>query len=830
MPERTVSVSIVADMSNYLAGMSRAGSATTGLGKTAQTTGDLTRGVFSKLGGSLSSFGNQVGGTVGVVLSQVGSDIDKIASKSAHLSTALEVGGGAAVAAGLGLQQLGSGSVQATDQLNAAIGATGESVSDYQSKIDAAVSSGENFNHTEEDTKAALTALIPAAGSTQKALDFMQVTTDLAAAKHESLATAATAVARVLGGNGSRTLAVYGIHMDGIGTKTQQGTKALAELDDKLNGQATASVQNFGAQVGVVTTKVGDFIKNAAGPAGQILTGFGVAATGAGVVLDIYRSHQVAVKAAQDALNASTAAAVAPLEGDAAATVAAGDAAETATPQIAGLAAAEDGAATSGAAASGGLAAIGAAAGPVAVGVAGLAAELVGIKAASGGIEDLLGQTKTLAQYTAAADVSAGSLAKTLGGSAQWGSSFKDFVSQTGNFSFDTARNISNTPVLGAITPTPAVVGEANKADMALAALSGKQLATVYQGLATQAQAAGAGAGYMADTFPKATAALAAQSDAAGTDGDKTTVLAASFNAAALKAADLKSTTGELEKSLAAYGGTAQTAESATEGYYSALDAANKSVKDNGKSIDDSTVKGRANNQTLYALAQSADALAAANLKAKVPIDQVKASLDQQRQSFITVAENMGYTTAAATALATKLIGVTTTKYNFTLDGVTVATNSLATYLNELNKIPGKVTTSVQLTPGGRAVIHTGGYVDKNGVGHFASGGGYGLYQGPGSGTSDSIPAMVSNGEYINSAATVSRLGVDFFQSINRGGAPAPTYMHAPQASVVNHNIYVSVPVSQSLIGNEDFLAKTVVTSVQKGLKSGVVPANWNVQ
>lgn len=48
----------------------------------------------------------------------------------------------------------------------------------------------------------------------------------------------------------------------------------------------------------------------------------------------------------------------------------------------------------------------------------------------------------------------------------------------------------------------------------------------------------------------------------------------------------------------------------------------------------------------------------------------------------------------------------------------------------------------------------------------FASGG---LVRGPGTGTSDSIPAMLSNGEYVIRAAAVSRLGRDYLDLINNG-------------------------------------------------------------
>ncbi|HHT7701644.1 tape measure protein [Pasteurella multocida] len=44
-----------------------------------------------------------------------------------------------------------------------------------------------------------------------------------------------------------------------------------------------------------------------------------------------------------------------------------------------------------------------------------------------------------------------------------------------------------------------------------------------------------------------------------------------------------------------------------------------------------------------------------------------------------------------------------------------------------------------------------------------------GYITGPGTGTSDSIPARLSNGEYVIRAASVSRYGVDFLHAINRG-------------------------------------------------------------
>jgi phage tail tape measure protein, TP901 family, core region len=73
----------------------------------------------------------------------------------------------------------------------------------------------------------------------------------------------------------------------------------------------------------------------------------------------------------------------------------------------------------------------------------------------------------------------------------------------------------------------------------------------------------------------------------------------------------------------------------------------------------------------------------------------------------------------------------------------------------------------------GRPINHgqfaRGGEVD---VPHFASGGAWGQFQGPGTGTSDNIWARVSAGEFINTADATNFWGPDFFDSLNRKMLP----------------------------------------------------------
>lgn len=79
------------------------------------------------------------------------------------------------------------------------------------------------------------------------------------------------------------------------------------------------------------------------------------------------------------------------------------------------------------------------------------------------------------------------------------------------------------------------------------------------------------------------------------------------------------------------------------------------------------------------------------------------------------------------------------------------------------------------LFPGGHGASFSGGVFSNWNANPFSgslfhAAGGY--ISGPGSGTSDSVPAWLSNGEYVMSADAVSRLGIPFLNALNRGQTP----------------------------------------------------------
>lgn len=87
------------------------------------------------------------------------------------------------------------------------------------------------------------------------------------------------------------------------------------------------------------------------------------------------------------------------------------------------------------------------------------------------------------------------------------------------------------------------------------------------------------------------------------------------------------------------------------------------------------------------------------------------------------------------------------------------------------------------LLPGGASTgVATGGYVNGGQITHrYAQGG---MVRGPGTGTSDSIPARLSNGEFVSDAKTVSHFGADFFLNLKHMArsfqSPSPILNRTP--------------------------------------------------
>jgi hypothetical protein len=290
-----------------LSGVDQSASST--LGKAAEAGESASK----KIGGAFQSLGDKIGGEFGEVLNKLGEGIESVGEHGLSLGKKLAIGGGVAAGVGVALTAMGSQGKQATDQLKQSILNTGASYEDYAGKIDKVVKKEENFAHKASDTKDALRTLTDATGDEQKALDNMQLVTDLAAAKHISLADAAALVAKILSGGGAKTLKQYGITMGENADGTKDVAGALDQLGAKLQGQAAASMDNFGSKVDIVKTKLGDFVDEIGQKVGPILTVGGTLIGTASSAMDILaiRSEKAAANTAKAGTSLGEAAAAA---------------------------------------------------------------------------------------------------------------------------------------------------------------------------------------------------------------------------------------------------------------------------------------------------------------------------------------------------------------------------------------------------------------------------------------------------------------------------------------------------------------------------------------
>ena len=201
------------------------------------------QGTFQNVAGKMSSafhgvIGsiNQTGilGPFGSALDGVGNALDTMA---AHGKTAGAVmaGVGAGVAGvGVALSAMGSKDQAAHQQLQAAVEATGKSYDAYAGDVDKAIKHQEHFGHTANETQDALRIMTQGMGDPQKALQYLGEAADLAAAKHESLDTAATQLTKTYNG-ANRLLKEFGV-------STLPKASAEAKLLDQAQKQLATSV------------------------------------------------------------------------------------------------------------------------------------------------------------------------------------------------------------------------------------------------------------------------------------------------------------------------------------------------------------------------------------------------------------------------------------------------------------------------------------------------------------------------------------------------------------------------------------------------------------
>jgi len=314
--------------------------------------------------------------------------------------------------------------------------------------------------------------------------------------------------------------------------------------------------------------------------------------------------------------------------------------------------------------------------------------------------------------------------------------------------------------------------------------------------------------------------------DAAAKDKDSIVELGAS-------AEDAQKDVDSLAESIKGFGSAQLDVNATQRDFQAAIDEASKSLKDNGKTLDINTEAGRANQASLDNIAEKALAAAAAIVEQTKGQDNGTAAIQAGRDALIAQLAQYGITGQAAEEYANKvglIPGNVTTTIGFS--GIDAALVEAARIRDALASIQRNVDIAVKIN-GAQNLATTGGIKVR-----FASGG-----MVPGAPShKDNMVATVASGEFITRTAQAqipaNRAALEYMNAggVIRGYASggyvggsyaAPQYARTSGGgqTIVN----VTVPVSAGVVGNEDFLAKTVVRAVSNAAKNGAIPRGWNV-
>lgn len=198
----------------------------------------------------------------------------KMRANMGTMSTA--IGGSMAMVGGFATSMAGSLATANAD-LEAAVGATGKSMDDYKSQIEKADKTAERFGRTTDDTNEALAKLTRVTGDTDKALGDMKLVTEVAAAKHISLADAADLVGKMTMGN-SKAFKQFGVDMKAVEAAGGGVDQAMAEVQKRLGDTAENQANTFHGKLSAIEAK----LKDAAAVFGEK---FGPALMGVGAIL-----------------------------------------------------------------------------------------------------------------------------------------------------------------------------------------------------------------------------------------------------------------------------------------------------------------------------------------------------------------------------------------------------------------------------------------------------------------------------------------------------------------------------------------------------------------
>lgn len=234
-------------------------------------------------------------------------------------------------------------------------------------------------------------------------------------------------------------------------------------------------------------------------------------------------------------------------------------------------------------------------------------------------------------------------------------------------------------------------------------------------------------------------------------------------------------------------------ARGGVRGMEAAIDAATQSLKDNGRTLNENTEKGRANNQALDDLANATQKAMEAKYEETGSWGAANQVYERGRVQLEKLARQLGMDTDEVRKLSDQILMTPNKTAKLNADkrdleqklkdaraelarvpdsrkaavraNIRELEQALKRAKDKLNALDGDTATTYVKT------VYTyseQGARQKGSHGTQLKAGG-GLVVGPGTGTSDDVPLWASNGEFVIKAASVDRYGIDMLRAINEG-------------------------------------------------------------
>lgn len=297
--------------------------------------------------------------------------------------------------------------------------------------------------------------------------------------------------------------------------------------------------------------------------------------------------------------------------------------------------------------------------------------------------------------------------------------------------------------------------------DATLAAMAqggaGEKAALLFADLTEQAKAQGVTVEQLKQKFPGYTEALAGIANAAATTVQPQEDMAEATDAIKQSAEDAETALDNLRDSIEGLGSPLLNQRSAQREFQAAIDDATASVKENGKTLNDQTAKGRANQAALDAIANATREKVAADYEAvnsskgsEAATKAATKAMQDGRDAFIEAAVAAGQTKTEASKLADQL-GLVPKDVK-----ILVSQSGAGEAEEAINRAARDRTATINIRT--RIADQRDARQDAANSDPVKRANGGAIF-GAGTATSDSIHALLSNGEHVWTAAEVKALG-----------------------------------------------------------------------